>query len=83
MKITFETYPNMFVDEDCAEENLEYDREIRVFDVDKSWAIDWVFIHYRMGLDDFINEYTWDDTFQMYEDAKISGTLISETIEER
>ena len=79
----FETYADMFSDYDRYVENENYDNELRQFVVPKGWAVDWVFIHYRMGFDDFMDEYTWDDTYEMYTSAVKGNVLISSQIIQR
>lgn len=78
--IRFDTYPDMFTDYENMIENKNYDHEHRVFEVPRDWALKWIDenTHYEDG---FWNEYTYDDTMQMYEDALRAGALISETIE--
>ena len=81
--ITFDTYPPMFKVYEEYLENEEYDEQIRLFSVPKAWAVDWIFIQFRMGLEDFMNEYTWDDTFEMYGAAKAAGVILSDEIVDR
>lgn len=81
--VTFETYAPMFIDYEDYIENENYDNEIRVFSVPKALAVDWIFIHYRMGYEDFLNEYTWDDTFNMFGDAIKDKVLVNCDIEDR
>lgn len=79
---TIETYPPMFSDYDNYIENEDYDDTIRVFSVPKQWAVDWI-KHSGYTLDEFLQEYTWDETYEMYEDANSEAVIISEWIEER
>lgn len=78
--IQFDTYPDMFTDYENLIENENYDYEHRVFEVPRDWALEWISKNARYD-DGFWNEYTYDDTFQMYEDACKAGVLISEAIE--
>lgn len=80
--ITFETYSDMFKDYENGVENENYDHEVRLFDVPKVWAVDWIEQTYDMDLDTFMSEYTYDETIQMYEDAIAEGVLIKANIEE-
>lgn len=81
--ISFETYTDMYLDYERSIENEEYDNEMRIFVVPKHWAVDFVFIHYMMSLDDFLNEYTWDESYEMYTSALIDTVIVSEGILER
>lgn len=82
-----DTYP------DCTNadgtENINYDYQTKWFSVPEAWAKEW--INNLNGEEDlekvdfeyFKNEYTWDDTLQMYYDACSDGVLIEEHIEAR
>ena len=81
--VTYETYPDMFTDYEELIENENYDDEIRFFEVPEEWAYGWTKEHGFTGLDEFNNEYTWDITYDMWEDAKAKSILISEHIDSR
>lgn len=81
--VVLETYPDMFTDYEEGIENEEYDNQSRWITVPMGWAAGWVYIQYRMGLDEFLGEYTMDDTYKMYEDAKADGVLLNEKITDR
>ena len=83
MNVTYETYPDMFTDHENLIENENYDDEIRFFEIPEEWADGWAKEHGFTGLDEFNNEYTWDITYDMWEDAKAKGILISEHIDSR
>ena len=70
----------MLVDYDKGIENENYDNEIRVFSVPMQWALNYISKHLHMTLDEFKNEYTWDDTWQMYEMALDEEEIVSNTI---
>ena len=78
--ITYGTYPDMFTDYENMIENEDYDIQMREITVPTAWAKEWVQEHCDMSLDEYENEYTWDDSIQMYEDAKAEGVLISTEI---
>lgn len=78
--ITYGTYPDMFTDYENMVENEDYDVQMREITVPTAWAKEWVKDHCDMTLDEYENEYTWDDSIQMYEDAKAEGVLISTEI---
>lgn len=73
--VTFETYADMFVDPDEAEENENYDSQLREFTVPREWAAEWVSSFYHESLDEFMSQYTWDDTDQMYNFALLENVL--------
>ena len=81
--VTYDTYSDMFTDDKHMIENENYDNEIRWFEVPEEWANKWVKEHGFSGFEEFDNEYTWDDSIQMYEDAKAEGVLISTEIDQR
>lgn len=81
--ITFETYSDMFTDYDEYIENENYDDEERVFTVPKDWAIIWIRENCEMSLEEFLDEYTSDDTNDMYCAAILDDVLIEEHIEAR
>lgn len=81
--ITLETYPPMVYD---GVENPFYDEELLEFTIPYSWLSRY-YHEQQLGafdLDFFLmNEYTWDDTLEIYERAKIDDVVISEHIVER
>ena len=52
------------------------DQETRFFCVPIKWAEDWLAAYDGRKLNQFVDEYTWDDTEQMYADAKRLGQLL-------
>lgn len=80
MPVVYYTYPDMFTDYENGIENENYDHEMRVIEVPMDWASMWVRTRYGMSLDEYENEYDYNDSFQMYEDAMRDGVLISEKI---
>lgn len=57
------------------------DQETRFFCVPISWAEDWLAAYDGRKLNQFLDEYTWDDTEQMYEDAKSLGLLLPNSLD--
>lgn len=55
------------------------DQETRFFCVPLRWAEDWVNAYDGRKFNQFLDEYTWDDTEQMYADAKRLGQLLPST----
>ena len=80
---TYETYPPMFSDYENDIENENYDHELRMFTVPAYWAIKWMREEAEMTKAWFDCQYTWDDTFSMYEAACREGVILKEWIEER
>lgn len=78
--IIFDTYPPLVIDDE-GNENENYDYELRVFEVPKEWAVKWV--EQEDTWENFMQEYTWDETYWMYLDADAAGVIISDTIEPR
>lgn len=81
--IVFLTYPPMMEDYERGIENVEYDHQLRSFEVPVWWAVDFIFITWRMSLEEFLEVYTWDDTYDMYEQAYNDGIIVREEIIER
>ena len=81
--ITFDTYPDMFLDYEEHIENENYDNETRVFEVPEVWALKWISKKAPWDVPEFWDEYTWDETYGMYEDAIRDNVLIAEHIESR
>ena len=96
---TFYTYPDVFSDADCTIENEEYDDTCKMFTVPQSWAVDWILnnIDYdsngnhidlsNFPVDELLNffheNYEWDDTLDMYAQAKFEFALLREIVVER
>lgn len=82
MFITFDTYPPMFVGD---KENINYDSEYRLFTVPTMWFLEEFKVD-NFGCSDietFLREYTWDDTFFLYERALSDDVIIYDEIAER
>lgn len=81
--ITLETYPPMVYD---GVENPFYDEELLEFTIPYFWLSRY-YHEQQLGafdLDFFLmNEYTWDDTLEIYNNASADGVIISEKIVER
>ena len=80
MNVTYDTYPNTMLDYDKCIENPNYDNECRIFTVPKAWAENWIHKNFNESIDVFDNEFTYDDSYQMYEQALHDGVLIEEHI---
>lgn len=78
-----ETYPPMFMGDGMYTENPDYDDQLTVFEVPLEWAEQWVVSNGFESMRDFFDNYTWDDTYQMYGEALAQKTVISERIIER
>lgn len=78
----FETYPPMFEDYLGMVENKNYDDEVRVFVVPEEWGKKWI-VNNCGSIEEFFDEWTWDDGLAMHTDAKADGVLISEWTELR
>ena len=78
--IKFYTYPNVFNDDDT--ENVNYDYELRSFEVPVPWFLEFILKEWE-SVEQFFDEFTYDDTWWIYEQAIITGNLISEKIVER
>ena len=72
--VRYETYPDY--------DETDYDNVYRVFEVPRSWAIEWL-KKYGETVESYQCEYTWDDSIQMYEQAHIDNVIVSERIERR
>lgn len=81
--IFFDTYPDYFLDDEEEVENYNYDDELIVIEVPEDWAVNWIKAELGMSLEEFLNEYTWDDTLEMRYSANADGVLISEHTEPR
>ena len=81
--VQLDTYPPMFVDDDCQTENEDYDNQLRLFVVPLAWAVSWVWLQHRIDFETFKKEYTWDDTYRLYDQAVKDGVVISTEIVDR
>ena len=81
--ITFDTYPPMFDDYDACIENDRYDDELQLFTVPEAWATQWITDHLDMPMKEFMREYTWDETFAMFDAASSQHVVISSEIVDR
>ena len=79
--LAYDTYPDMMKDYENGIENENYDNEVRIFTVERDWGEKWIFDNFKQDVEDFNTEYTWDDTFAMYEASIKDGTLIDAYIE--
>ena len=79
--MTFDTYPDLFDDDE--NENYNYDYEIRLFTVPSEWAEAWVNKECEMSMEEFMDEYTWEDTNDMYCAAILDDVIVEEHIEAR
>lgn len=83
--VSFWTYPDYYdlADHGIEIENDNYDNELIVFEVPRDWAINWIKTELGMSLEEFLNEYTWDDTLAMRYKADADGVLMNEHTEPR
>lgn len=81
--IEFTTYPDMFSDYEHNIENQNYDNELKVFGVPTAWAVNWIITEGEMTFDEFMNEYTWDNTLAMYDQAVVDDVMLYERTESR
>ena len=79
--VTYDTYPDVFTDYESLIENENYDNETRFIEIPEAWAKEWVVKNGFPTLDSFNLEYTYDTTWQMFDDATAEGVLVSERIE--
>lgn len=73
--MVFKTYAPVYNDEIPVEVHENYMLE---FYVVADWAIRWIDRNYKMKPEDFVADYTVDDSAMMYDDAIIADTLIKE-----
>ena len=73
--IVLSTYPPMTLDD--GSENENYDNEIRVFEVSKEWVARWLD---GTPLEEFLDTYTWDDSYFLYQEAVADHAVISDVI---
>ena len=81
--MTFDTYPDMYKDYENDIENENYDYERKIFTVPSEWAAAWVNKECEMSMGEFMDEYTWDDTLAMYEQAILDDVIAEEHIDAR
>ena len=74
--IVLYTYPPMTLDDGSANEN--YDNEIREFEVSKEWVARW--LDGAITLEEFLDTYTWDESYFLYQDAIADQAVISDVI---
>lgn len=79
-RVIFYTYSEVFSDFEDYVENADYDSELIQFSVPVNWAVDYIFIHFRMGIEDFMNGYDFDDTLEMMECAEAEGIDVQQKI---
>lgn len=74
--IVLSTYPPMTLDD--GSENENYDNEIREFEVTKEWLTRW--LDGTPSLDEFLDTYSWDESYFLYQDAVADHVIISDGI---
>ena len=74
--ITFGTYPPLTLDDGSVNEN--YDDEFREFAVSKEWVTRW--LDGAITLEEFLDTYTWDESYFLYQDAIADHAVISDVI---
>ena len=80
-EIAFETYPPCYWDYDRGIENDDYDETIIVFTVPYDWFLDWIKREDEdMTEEEFMDEYDWDWTEAMREDAYRENVVLKEEI---
>ena len=81
--IAFTTQPPAFSDYDKLIENENYDNEIREVSVPREWAEAFIAANFGMAFDEYLEEWDWDSSCQMYEAALSEGVIASDTISGR
>ena len=72
--VVFETYPEEML---CGGiYNPLYEHTIIEFEVPVEWVKKWLKEDGNLPFDEFMGEYTWDDTLRMYDHACHDGTII-------
>lgn len=74
--ITFGTYPPLTLDDGSVNEN--YDDELREFEVPKEWVTRW--LDGAITLEEFLDTYTWDESYFLYQDAIADHAVISDNV---
>lgn len=74
--ITFGTYPPLTLDDGGVNEN--YDDELREFEVPKEWVTRW--LDGAITLEEFLDTYTWDESYFLYQDAVADHAVISDNV---
>lgn len=65
------------VDVDDVGDIDEYcETHITWFTVPTTWAIDWILDYYE-NIGEFLSEYTWDDTYYMWDNAITDGVILN------
>lgn len=79
--VVFETYPDMVLDD--GTENLDYDYTLRYFEIPYNYAVNVINNDLEMTYDEFLETYTWDDTWDLYCAASADKAIINEEIDLR
>lgn len=74
--ITIETYPDLMLGNI---ENPNYDITLRLFTVPYFYLVNWCIAN-ALEVEEFLGEYTWDDTLELYYDAYSDHKLLDERI---
>ena len=80
--ITLETYSQMVMKD--GTENPFYDEELIEFTVPYSWLSR--IVSKELGknkLEEYLDTYTWDETWSLYEEATADKVIVKERIVER
>ena len=78
--ITFDSFPRTFLED--GTENPNWDDELLLFTIPYYYFIQWL-IDNDIDFDEFMDEYTWEDTYELYECADTDGKVIKEEVIER
>ena len=78
--ITFDTFTNTFFDD--GTENPNWDDELRLFTIPYGYFIQWL-IDNETDFDEFVYEYTWDDTCELFYCADADDKVVKEEVIER
>lgn len=78
--VEFETYPDMFL-ADGETENPDYDYTLRYFEIPYDYAASFVSNEWDITYNEFLETYTWDDTYVLYCAADADKVIIKESIE--
>lgn len=74
--IVLSTYPPLTLDD--GNENANYENEFREFGVPKEWVTRW--LDGAITLEEFLDTYTWDESYFLYQDAVADHAVISDVI---
>lgn len=80
--VELDTYAPMFMG-DGYSENPDYDNQLTVFEVPLEWAKQWAVSNGFESLRNFLDNYTWDDTYRMYGEAIAQKVVLYERALER